>query len=310
MLLTWENISAESIRRTCQNGAQDMDASIQDFKLSLQAEGKKPKTISIYINAAEWLQRAQNITSWEDVTKTTIRTHIATILQERSSAYANNQFRALQQFFKFLEAEEDISNPMQGLKPPKVPEKLVPVIQGDDYSKLLATCAGRRFTDVRDKAIFEFFRATGARRSEVANLKVTDIDLDQLAAVVTGKGSKMRIVRFDAACGLNLSRYIRARKSHKHASAEQLWIGMDGGLHPDAISLMFRRREKEAGIKINPHKFRHDFSHRYLLNGGQETDLMQQNGWSSSEMLRRYGASAAAERARTHYDNVMKGDNR
>ena len=84
-----------------------------------------------------------------------------------------------------------------------------------------------------------------------------------------------------------------------------LWIGADGPLYPDAIYLMFRRRGERAGVRINPHRFRHDFSHRYLLKGGQETDLMQQNGWTSPEMLRRYGASAAAERARKHYDKVM-----
>jgi integrase/recombinase XerD len=84
-----------------------------------------------------------------------------------------------------------------------------------------------------------------------------------------------------------------------------LWVGNDGALTSDGIYQMFERRAKKAGIQMNPHRFRHDFSHRYLLNGGQETDLMQQNGWSSPEMLRRYGASAAAERARQHYDKVM-----
>jgi integrase len=86
---------------------------------------------------------------------------------------------------------------------------------------------------------------------------------------------------------------------------DMLWIGVDGPLHSDAIYLMFRRRGEKAGVQINPHRFRHDFSHRYLLNDGQEGDLMAQNGWTSREMLRRYGASAAAERARKHYDKVM-----
>lgn len=283
-----------------------VDPIIQDFSLALAAEGRKPKTIRIYTDAAAWLQKTQEITDWSAVKKSHIRQHIAFIMQDHTAAYANNQYRALQQFFRFLENDEDIKNPMTGMKPPNVPEKLVPVISNGEWEKLIATCSGKRFIDLRDKAIFEFFRSTGARRSEIAGLKIIDIDLDQLAAIVTGKASKMRIVRFDAATGLALNRYLRARKNHKHASLEMLWIGQDGPLHSDAIYLMFRRRGERAGVQINPHRFRHDFSHRYLLNGGQENDLMQQNGWTSPQMLRRYGASAAAERAREHYDSVMK----
>lgn len=282
-----------------------MDAMIQEFALALTAEGRKSKTIKIYTDAASWLQRAQSIEDWAHVSRRHVRAHIAAILDGRSAAYANNQYRALQQFFKFLESEEDIRNPMSGMKPPSVPEKLVPVIPANDYSKLIGTCSSRRYVDVRDKAIFEFFRSTGARRAEIAGIRVTDVDLNQLAAIVTGKGTRMRIVRFDAATGLALSRYLRARRKHRHVSSDMLWLGEDGPLNPDAFNLMFRRRSERAGVQVNPHRFRHDFSHRYLLNGGQETDLMQQNGWTSADMLRRYGASAAAERAREHYDRVM-----
>jgi site-specific recombinase XerD len=288
---------------TARNPIQD--PVIRDFALALAAEGKKPKTVRTYTDAAAWLQRTQELEDWSAVRKANIRAHIALILGEHSPAYASNQFRALQQFFRFLENEEDIKNPMTGLKPPAVPQKLVPVIADGEWSKLIGTCTTKRFYDLRDKATLEFFRSTGARRSEVAGLRVTDIDLDQLAAIVTGKASKMRIVRFDAATGLALSRYLRARKSRKHASSDALWIGGYDQLTSDGVYQMFTRRGEKAGVEINPHRFRHDFSHRYLLNGGQESDLMSQNGWSSASMLRRYGASAAAERARQHYDAVM-----
>jgi len=281
------------------------DPIVRDFALALAAEGRKPKTIRTYTDAAAWLQRTQALAAWSEVTRSHIRSHIALILVDRSKAYANNQYRALQQFFKFLEAEEGIRNPMTGMKPPNVPEKLVPVISDGEYSKLIGTCSSKRFYDLRDRAVIEFFRSTGARRSEVAGLKIVDIDLDQLCAIVTGKASRMRIVRFDATTGLAINRYLRARKSHKHAAMDLLWIGQDGALTSDGIYQMFGRRGEKAGVEINPHRFRHDFSHRYLLNGGQENDLMQQNGWSSPQMLRRYGASAAAERARKHYDKVM-----
>jgi len=120
------------------------DPIIRDFALALAAEGKKPKTVRTYTDAASWLQRTQEIDNWSEVRRSHIRAHLAFILEDRSPAYASNQFRALQQFFKFLDAEEDIKNPMTGLKPPTVPQKLVPVIAEDEWSKLVATCTGKR----------------------------------------------------------------------------------------------------------------------------------------------------------------------
>jgi len=64
------------------------------------------------------------------------------------------------------------------------------------------------------------------------------------------------------------------------------------------IAQMVERRSLTAGLgKVNPHRFRHTFAHRWLSAGGNEGDLERLAGWSGPQMLRRYGASAAAERA-------------
>jgi integrase len=197
---------------------------------------------------------------------------------------------------------------MDGMKPPAVPQRLVPVLKDSDIEALLAACAGKGFADLRDTAIVRLFASSGARLAEITNMAVADVDMDTMAAVVTGKLSRQRIVRFDGRTAKALQRYLRARARHPAHGSPQLWLGLRGPLaSPNAIYLMIKRRAARAGVHVHPHQFRHTFSHRYLANGGNEGDLMQQNGWTSPAMLRRYGASAAAERAFAAYDRVMGG---
>ena len=97
-----------------------------------------------------------------------------------SDTYANNQFRALQQFFKWYSAEDPdwpLPNPMTGLKPPKIDEKLVPVFTDGELEALQATCKGSGFAQRRDRAILTLVRDTGMRLSELAGLDLPDVSL-------------------------------------------------------------------------------------------------------------------------------------
>lgn len=77
---------------------------------------------------------------------------------------------------------------MRNMRPPSVPVPPVPVLDDAQLKALLATCKGSSFADRRDLAILLVFIDTGARRSEVAGLRVDDIDADRGVLRVTGKG--------------------------------------------------------------------------------------------------------------------------
>jgi integrase/recombinase XerD len=79
-----------------------------------------------------------------------------------------------------------------------------------------------------------------------------------------------------------------------------------GPLTASGIYQVIARRGRECGIDVFPHRFRHHFSHTWLDRGGPEGDLMELNGWTSPQMIRRYGASARSARARRTYDRIME----
>jgi integrase len=106
-----------------------------------------------------------------------------------------------------------------------------------------------------------------------------------------------------------LDRYLRARRSHKAADLDWLWLGDRGRFGDSGITQMLRRRGKMAGIEgLHAHQFRHGFAHEWLAAGGQEQDLQRLAGWSSPAMLARYGRSMAEERARDAHKRFGLGD--
>jgi len=79
------------------------------------------------------------------------------------------RYRSIQAFFKYLANQEGLEpNPLSGIPPPQVPEKLVPVVPPGTLEELLAACSGRGFEARRDRAIIGLFIDTGIRLSEMA----------------------------------------------------------------------------------------------------------------------------------------------
>jgi integrase/recombinase XerD len=92
-----------------------------------------------------------------------------TLLGRYSDCYPNNQFHALQQFFMWHATEdrdEPRPNPVAGLRPAKVNDKLVPVFTEDELAAILATCKGGGFQNRRDYAVMSLFKDAGVRLSE------------------------------------------------------------------------------------------------------------------------------------------------
>jgi site-specific recombinase XerD len=245
-------------RQPKQLDAGDLQPEISSFGLYLAAEGKAARTIRTYMEAVAWfaahLLREAGRTGWEQVGKHDVQQWMVRLLDRYSVAYASNQFRALQQFFKWLAAEEKIGDPMAGLRPPHVPGRPVPVFAGGDLPRLERACAGRSFQQRRDAAMIATFAATGIRLSELAGLRYdpadpqrSDIDLWHREITVHGKGRTTRMVKISYDAARALDRYIRARARHAQAYRPQLWLGLNNR-GPMTASGIYQVISRRAGL--------------------------------------------------------------
>jgi integrase len=230
--------------------------------------------------------------------------------------------KTLRVFFRWLEDAEEIPSPMRKIPQPKVVKTPPPVYSDDDLRALLKACerdARSKDKDVafagrRDLALFRLLIDTGLRRKELAGLEVEHVDRRNQLLTVTGKGGKVRRVPYFDKTGVALDAYFRARAKHKDARLPALWLAAyprRGALGYGGLGDLVLRRTAEAGLDGTHflHRFRHTAAHAYLSEpGAHEGDAMELFGWSSREMLDRYGASAKADRAIANARRMGHGD--
>jgi integrase/recombinase XerC len=288
----------------------------RDWERSMRARNLSTNTVRIYLGAvdrlAERVQDQRGDVEVTDITRRDIEDWSQARLKVRAAGTVNAEWRGIQQFFKWLDAEDEIERtPFSTLSPPIVPEQPVPVLTDAELVAVLATCRGKSMLDRRDAAIFRLLLDTGGRLGEIAVAKVEDVDQDAQLLYVLGKGRRARALPYGPRSADALARYLRARKREKRADLPWLWLAVKnrGRLEADGIKQMIARRGAEAGVAhLHAHRFRHTVAHDWRANGGSETDLMRLMGWKSPAMLRRYGATVADERAISAHRQLRRGD--
>lgn len=200
---------------------------------------------------------------------------------------------SLRSFFRFLCRQGHLEqNFAAAVRTPRVPRKLVQVLQREEISDLLEIDFESSATGIRDRAIFELLYASGLRIGELTSLKPRDIDFDSRVISVVGKGNKERIVLFGSKALDALLSYRAARSQLlRGADPQYFFLNQKGRrLSPTRVRQILDSYVRKISLqkKVSPHMIRHSFA-THLLQSGADLRLIQELlGHSSLSTTQKY----------------------
>lgn len=210
-----------------------------------------------------------------------IRSWIVQLMEHKISPRSiNRKLSTLKSFYKFLMRKGTVKkSPLSKVLAPKTSKRLPVFVEKSGIEKLLTDIEfPEGFIGARDKMILDLFYGTGMRRSELNNLKETDIDSYNAQVKVLGKGNKERIIPIQPQLRAALQDYIDLKnKSTAHPSI-YLFVNQEGKLlNPSNIYQIVKKYLNLITTidKKSPHVLRHTFA-THLMNNGADINAVKE----------------------------------
>ncbi len=254
---------------------------VEEYLASLAAEqGRSPNTVAAYRRDLEqYLKFLGDRASTPGIA-------MEFVAELHAASYAAStiarKVAALRGFHRFLVAEgmreED---PTVLIETPRLPRALPKALTVDEVITLIETPDLSQMLGRRDRALLEFMYATGARVSETTSMELSGIDLEERTALVTGKGSKQRIVPVGAFAVEAIQRYLPDRMQLKAGRPDPGALFLSGRgarLSRQGVWYIIRGQAKRAGIdvrRVSPHVLRHSAA-THMVEGGADLRTVQE----------------------------------
>lgn len=226
----------------------------------------------------------ESVTSVEAIDDKVVTGFVA-LLRELGAAEGTiaRKVAAVRGMHRFLVIEEYVTvDPTGLLDSPKRRDSIPKALDVGEVTALLdAAAAGDGPLALRDSALLEFMYGTGARVSEAVDLDQIDVDLDEATALVTGKGSKQRVVPLGGFAVAALGRYYPARQEMIAAVVDPgaVFVSVRGRrLTRQAIWQIIKKVAANADIpadKVSPHVLRHSAA-THMIEGGADLRTIQE----------------------------------
>lgn len=187
----------------------------------------------------------------------------------------------IKSFFRFLKLEDYIDeNPSLLLEAPQIGRHLPEVLSVEEIDNMIDCIDMNKAEGQRNRAIIETLYGCGLRVSELINLEINKLFLDEGYIVVKGKGSKERMVPISEVAIHEINSYLDQRRNMEIVPGEENFLFLNyKGTHISRITIfkIVKQLADLAGIKreISPHTLRHSFA-THLLEGGANLRAIQQ----------------------------------
>ena len=261
---------------TAQTEKKDTDDNpklIDAFVAAKRIEGCSEKTLKYYRITIETMVASID-KGIRHIQTEDLRSYLTDYQSKNQSSRVtiDNIRRILSSFFSWLEDEDYIlKSPVRRIHKVKTATNIKETYTDEDLEKMRDNC-----TELRDLAMIDMLASTGMRVGEMVLLNRNDIDFNERECIVFGKGSKERVVYFDARTKIHLQNYLRSRKDDNPAlfvslksPYERLKIG--------GVEVRLREFGKQLGLqRVYPHKFRRTLA-TTAIDKGMPIEQLQQD---------------------------------
>jgi site-specific recombinase XerD len=243
----------------------------------------------------------------------------AIMLDELLSPFTvNKRVRMVRAMFNWAVLQSIMrSNPLEGVKTPRTPQKLPAAVDQADVERMLSGLRHKaQWLFLRDVALIYCLRDTGARVGGLCGARITDLELDRRQLLVTEKGEQSRTVYLSPATVEKLRLYLAERKEFwGRRCSDALFIAQHGGALKYAGAQQILKRAAVRGNvegRFNAHAFRHAFARDMLRDGADLATVSQIMGHSGIGVTAQYYARWSDKELRISHQlhtpaHMMKG---